>query len=56
MIDSSKLLDIENATLKELISEWDSCQKDWGKYSSDCYGYYIDALHKQIVKLGGWPL
>ena len=51
----SQILDIEKATHDELLKEYDSCMEDWGKYSCDSFGYYIDALHKQIVKFGGWP-
>lgn len=51
----SALLNIETASHKELLKEYDSCMADWGKYSCDSLGYYINALHKQIVKLGGWP-
>ena len=49
------LIDIETATHQELLDEYEKCQKDWGKNSCDGYGYYIDALHKKIVELGGWP-
>lgn len=48
------MIDIEKATKEELIAEYEKCQKDWGKCSCDCYGYYIKALHKRIVQLGGW--
>ena len=49
------MIDIENATKEELIAEYDKCNKDWGKYGCDCFGYYIQALHKRIIELGGWP-
>lgn len=48
------MIDIEKATKEELLAEYEECLKDWGKYSCDCYGYYIAALHKRIVELGGW--
>jgi len=49
-----QLIDIENSTHQELLDEWDKCEKLWGKYSSECFGFYINALHRKIVKLGGW--
>lgn len=48
------MINIEKATKEDLIIEYEKCQKDWGKFSCDCYGYYIAALHKRIVELGGW--
>ena len=48
------MIDIEKATKKELITEYKKCEEDWGKNSCDCYGYYIDAIYKRIVELGGW--
>lgn len=50
------IIDIENASHQELIDEHESCMQLWGKYSCDCFGYYIDALHREIVKRGGWIL
>ena len=45
---------IEELTREELIVEYERCEKDWGMWSCDCFGYYIQALHKRIVDLGGW--
>lgn len=28
----------------------------WFKYSCDSFGYYIMALHRRIVELGGFPI
>lgn len=53
---SGPLLDIEKATKKELIKEYKECEDLWGSYSCDCFGYYLQALHKKIVELGGWPV
>ena len=49
------LIDIETATHQELLDEYEKCMEEWGKNSSDSFGFYIDALHIRIVKLGGWP-
>jgi len=49
-------LDIENSTHEELLKEYEYCESIWGKYSCDCLGFYIQALHKKIVEFGGWPL
>ncbi len=49
------MIDIKEATHKELLEEYEESEKKWGKYSSDCFGFYISALHKRIVELGGWP-
>lgn len=49
------LIDIEKATKEELLIEYERCEELWSKYSCDCFGYYVDALHKRIVELGGWP-
>ena len=49
------MLEIETATYNELITEWNVCQEQWGALSCDCFGFYINALHKKIVELGGWP-
>jgi hypothetical protein len=49
------MIDIENATHQELLKEYEECEELWGKYSCDSFGYYISALHKRIVELGGWP-
>lgn len=51
----TELLDIKNATHKELLDEYEKCEKAWGKNSCDSFGYYIQALHTEIVKKGGWP-
>ncbi len=50
------MIDFETATLQELINEHEICQQDWGKYSSDCFSFYISALHKEILKRGGYTL
>lgn len=50
----NKLLDIETASKEELLQEYENCERLWGKYSCDCFGYYVQALHKKIVELGGW--
>lgn len=46
------MIDIKNATKEELIKEYDNVSVD--KYSCDCLGFYLSALHKRIVELGGW--
>lgn len=48
------MIDIEKSTHQELLDEYEKCQNDWGKFSSDCFGFYINALHKEIIKRGGW--
>ena len=50
------MIDIENSTHEELLKEYEQCEKDWGKNSCDSFGYYINALHKEIVKRGGWSV
>ena len=50
------MIDIETATKKELLVEFEDMQDLWGKSSSDCFGFYITALHKAIVEKGGWPV
>lgn len=50
------MIDIDNATHEELLKEYDECQKLWGEYSCECFGFYIQALHKRIVELGGWTI
>ena len=42
------ILDIENSTITELEAEHEACMKDWGKYSCDCFGFYIKALQNEI--------
>jgi hypothetical protein len=54
-MNSNGLIDIEKASHEELLQEYEDCQQLWGKYSCDCFGFYIGALHKEIVKRGGWP-
>lgn len=49
------MINIETASYSELLQEWEECQKLWSKYSCDCFGYYIQALHRKIESLGGWP-
>jgi hypothetical protein len=48
------MIDIQNSTKEELITEYNKCEKDWGKFSCDCFGFYIESIHKRIVELGGW--
>lgn len=48
------LIKIEIASHQELINEYSHCEVLWSKYSCDCLGYYMQALHKRIVELGGW--
>lgn len=48
------MLDIKNATYEELLIEYEECMALWGKYSCDCFGFYISALHTAITKKGGW--
>ena len=50
------MIDIDNSSHKELLIEYEICQDLWGKYSSDCFGFYVNALHKKITELGGWPV
>jgi hypothetical protein len=51
------MIDIETATHKELLKEYDHQMNDvWGKYSCDCLGFYIRQLHKAITEKGGWPM
>jgi len=42
-------IDIDKASHKELVEEFERCQELWGKYSCDCFGFYISALKKAIV-------
>ena len=49
------MLNVQDATKEELIKEYDEVSGDlWSKYSCDCLGFYLSALHKRIVELGGW--
>ena len=48
------MIDIQKSTKEQLIQEYEKCQNEWGNYSSDCFGFYIQAIHKRIVELGGW--
>jgi len=41
------MIDIENASHKELLEEWE-------KYSCDCFGFYRNALYIAITNKGGW--
>ena len=50
------IIDIKTANHQELINEYAICQEQWGRLSSECFGFYIYALHKRIVQLGGWIL
>jgi hypothetical protein len=49
------MIDIEKATKNQLLAEYEAMEEIWGMYSCDSLGYYIEALHKRIVELGGWP-
>lgn len=53
---NDKLLDINSATKKELLKEYEDYVKFSSNYYYDCMGYYIKALHNRIVELGGWPI
>lgn len=53
-VNLETMIDIETATKEELIEEYQKCEKDWGKWSCDCFGYYIEALRKRISELGGF--
>lgn len=44
------MIDIEKATHNELLNEYEKCEDLWGKYSCDCFGFYMSALHKKISK------
>ena len=46
----SMTIDIETATDEELLAEFEQCQADWGKWSCDCFGFYITAMQKEISK------
>ena len=49
------MIDIGKATKYELIIEYELVTGDtWSKYSCDCLGFYISAIHRKIVELGGW--
>jgi hypothetical protein len=48
------MIDIENSTKEVLIEEYNKCQNLWGKYSCDCFGFYIQALQNKISQLGGF--
>ena len=50
------MIDINNSTKQELLTEYDNCIKDWSKYSCDCFGFYIQALHNKITSKGGWKI
>lgn len=38
----------EQNTLKELEKEYEAMQDLWGKYSCDCFGFYMTFLQNQI--------
>ena len=50
------MIDIEKASHKELLAAYAEAEKAWGKWSCDCFGFYLSALHKKITELGGWPV
>lgn len=45
------MIDIEKATKEELLVEYEKCQKEWSKFSYDCFGFYIKTIHKRIIEL-----
>ena len=51
-----KLINVETASKEELLKEYDKCQENWSKWSCDCFGYYMIAIHKRIIELGGFPV
>lgn len=48
------MIDIATATKQELIEEYEAMEAEWGKWSCESFGFYLSALHKRIVELGGW--
>ena len=46
--------DVRNATDDELIEEEIECQRVWGKFSCDCFGFYISALRREITDRNIW--
>jgi hypothetical protein len=48
------IMDINNLTKLELITEYEKCEIQWSKWSSDSLGYYMIYIHKRIVELGGF--
>lgn len=55
-LQNNNTIDIETATKEELIAEYNKCEEEWSKFSCDCFGFYIQALHSKIVELGGFPV
>ena len=49
------MIDIDTATHKELLKEYEQCEEDWSKFGGDGFGHYMSALHRKITELGGWP-
>lgn len=49
------MINIKNSTKEQLLAEYEKCMDAWGKQSCSSFGYYIQALHSEIVKRGGWP-
>lgn len=49
-----KIEDLEKATDDELALEQIRCEKLWSRFSCDCFGFYISALHREITKRNIW--
>jgi hypothetical protein len=48
------IIDIQNSTKKEILAEYEECEKLWSRYSGDDLGYYMMTMHKRILELGGF--
>lgn len=46
--------DLENASDDELVRYQIECEKLWSRYSCDCFGFYVSALHREITKRDIW--
>lgn len=46
--------DLKNATDDELIEEEAECERLWGRYSCECFGFYISALRREILDRNIW--
>lgn len=55
MMENQACIDIKNATKEKLLEEYEYCMGLWGKYSCDCFGFYISAIQNKITELGGFP-
>ena len=56
MMIAKDINNIEKWSLKNLLKEYDEYLDLWGLYSCDCFGFYIDALKKEITNRDGWPI